>query len=129
MKKKSEEKCREIMERLLNTKLPSSHPSWLRNPQTGKVLELDGYNSDFITQIGYGLAFEYDGQQHKKFNAFMHKTESNFKKQLIRDDAKNQICLSKGVLLVRIPHFENRTDESMERDIKKILKKQNLLLF
>ena len=128
MKSKSEEKCRAIMQRLLKVYLSSSHPSWLINPETDSQLELDGYNAWFKTPIGKGLAFEYDGRQHTEFVPNMHRTILDFEKQVRRDRAKDYICLSRQVLLIRIPHVERRSDERLEADIKVILRNHNLLL-
>lgn len=103
---KSEERCREIFQQMFNAKFISVRPPWLKNPVTGKNLELDGYNSDIRTPLGKGLAFEYDGIQHSKLNKHFHRSgESEFQYQVKKDEYKDIRCKEEGVLLIRIPHY------------------------
>lgn len=103
---KSEEKCREVFERIFRARFKSVRPDWLKNPVTGQNLELDGYNEDIRTPLGKGLAFEYDGEQHAKYNKHFHRNGPNeFMYQVKKDSWKDIRCKEKGVLLVRIPHF------------------------
>lgn len=102
---KHEEECRRIFEKLLEPyKFPSVRPDWLKSPLTGCNLELDGYNGDIMTDKGQGLAFEYDGKQHKRYVKKFHKTKNDFEYQKERDRFKNKVCKEKGVTLIRIPH-------------------------
>lgn len=47
--------CKRLIEALTGREFHSVRPSWLRNPLTGKNLELDAYNEDL------GIALEYNG--------------------------------------------------------------------
>jgi len=108
---KHEEECRRIFQELYGKKFKSVRPDWLRNPVTGKNLELDGYCPDIETLKGIGLAFEYDGEQHSKFNSHFHKNgHDEFIYQVKKDTWKDLKCKEKGVTLVRIPHFVAFTD-------------------
>lgn len=102
---KMEEKARVIFEEYFGVKFRPSRPNWLKNPTTGKNLELDGFNQYIRTPIGKGVAFEYDGQQHAKYTPHYHKSGEEFVYQCAKDDWKDVTCRTRGVLLVRIPHY------------------------
>lgn len=108
---KHEEECRRIFQELYGKQFKSVRPDWLRNPTTGKNLELDGFCSSIETPKGVGLAFEYDGEQHSKFNSHFHKKgPDEFVYQVKKDTWKDLKCKERGVALVRIPHFVAYTD-------------------
>lgn len=92
-----EAKCRAAFEDFTGYPFPSSRPSWLINPETDRQLQLDGYNEEL------GIAFEYDGKQHRRFFRRYHKTKEDFYAQQRRDRAKDSLCAERGVVLVRIP--------------------------
>ena len=102
---KHEERCREIFAGIFRCRFKTCRPSWLKNPLTGKNLELDGYNPTIRTPLGLGLAFEYDGAQHSRFTPHFHRSTSDFVNQVKRDTWKDKRCREMGVLLIRIPHF------------------------
>lgn len=123
---KHEEECRRIFERIFKCTFKSVRPKWLKNPATKKNLELDGYNPDIITPKGKGLAFEYDGEQHAKFNPYFHKNGiDEFRYQVVKDNWKDQKCKERGVILIRIPHNVVFTD--LERYIKMMLNRNNVI--
>ena len=103
---KSEDRCREIFEGLFDKSFPSIRPDWLKNPISGQNLELDGYCADIKTPIGRGLAFEYDGEQHSRYNKHFHGDDpKKFVYQVKKDTYKDQRCKQKGVMLIRIPYY------------------------
>jgi hypothetical protein len=55
---KSQHRCHIILEILTGRQFMSVRPYWLKNPETGRNLELDCYNEE------YRLALEYNGVQH-----------------------------------------------------------------
>ena len=123
---KSEEKCREIFQDIYGLPFKSVRPNWLKNPATKKNLELDGFCSTIRTPFGFGIAFEYDGVQHAKYNKHFHKSgEVEFIYQRRKDDWKDKRCNEEGVTLIRIPHFVEYND--LERYITNKLDKQKLL--
>lgn len=123
---KHEERCREIFQNIYGMKFKSVRPEWLKNPVTGKNLELDGFCEDIPTPIGRGLAFEYDGEQHSKYNKHFHRHgPDEFLYQVKKDSWKDIRCKQQKVFLVRIPHFV--AYEDLERYITNKLRKKNLL--
>jgi hypothetical protein len=77
------------MEALFMGKFPRACPDWLEG------LKLDGYD-------GESIAFEYDGEQHRRRNPFFHPTEERFVSQQERDQRKNHGCLARGIRLIRV---------------------------
>lgn len=123
---KHEERCREIFQDIYGMKFKSVRPDWLKNPVTGRNLELDGYCPDIRTPKGQGLAFEYDGAQHAKFNKHFHRSGANeFQYQVKKDQLKDALCEKHGIFLVRIPHFV--AYEDLQRYITNKLDKYLLL--
>jgi transposase-like protein/predicted RNA-binding Zn-ribbon protein involved in translation (DUF1610 family) len=99
------------MEALLMGKFPPARPDWLRG------LKLDGYNEE------KGLAFEYDGEQHRKRNPFYHPTEERFVSQRERDQRKDQGCLAQGIRLIRV---DTPNIYEMEKCIRRQAKKMGM---
>ena len=89
---------RKCLEATFNRPFSSVRPEWLKNPKTGKCLEIDCFNSDLK------LGVEFDGQQHAQFTPQFHKTYADFKKQQYRDTMKDMLCKENGYTLIRIPH-------------------------
>ena len=94
--KRHEARCRFIMETIFQAPFKSVRPDFLKYT-TGKNLELDGYNEEL------GIAFEYQGAQHRKYTPMFHKTYRDFTKQQERDAFKKQVCVKRGIRLVEIP--------------------------
>lgn len=89
---------RRIFERFFGKPFVRVRPDFLRNPETGKNLELDGYNEELK------IAFEYNGIQHYHFPSYFTKNEEDFKKQLRRDKFKLERCNELGIYLIIIPY-------------------------
>lgn len=96
-KNKHEEKVRDILEEYFDDYFPTCRPKFLRNPKTGRCLELDGYNARL------NLAFEYQGIQHRQFTPRFHSSPEDFEKQLYRDSVKKEILDSLEIDLLEIP--------------------------
>lgn len=117
---KSQEKCKTIFEKIFKKKFPSVRPNFLKNPVTHQNLELDGYCNDLR------LAFEYDGNQHAKYNPHFHKKgPQEFIYQVTKDDYKSKKCKLEGIDLIRIPHYIH--SENLEDYIIKELRSINRL--
>lgn len=97
-KKKAEGETRLILEGLFRMAFPSVRPKFLRNPATGKNLEIDMYNKVLK------LAVEYQGIQHYQFTPYFHKTELDFIKQQERDLLKKRLLQEQQIDLIEVPH-------------------------
>ena len=96
--KKSEERCREIVEDIFNSPFPSMRPDFLRNPETGRNLECDLMNQDLK------ICIERNGEQHYKQVDHFHTKEEDFEKQIQRDKLKEELLSKNGYKLFRIPY-------------------------
>jgi hypothetical protein len=76
-------------------------PDWLRNPETGRNLELDFYCEELR------MAVEYNGRQHYEHCEYFHgpRVKGAFEAQRRRDQAKAKICASRGIRLVEVPYY------------------------
>lgn len=71
---------------------------FLKNPETGRFLELDCYNEELK------IAIEYNGIQHYKHPNQFNMTNEAFIKQLRRDELKRELCDNNGVYLITVPY-------------------------
>jgi hypothetical protein len=123
-KSRSEKLTRKIFERIMGCKFPNVRPDFLKNPESGCNLELDGYNETLK------LAFEYNGIQHYKFHKRFHKTEDNFKKQREHDEFKYKRCIEMGITLISVPYkFNCYNPEELEIFIKDQLFQNEFIFF
>ena len=95
---KGETLCRQIFERIYQKPFPNTRPDFLRNPETGRNLELDGYNEDLR------IAFEFNGIQHYQYPNWIHKTKEACLGQIKRDQFKIKKCNDIGIYLITIPY-------------------------
>ncbi len=93
-------------------------PKFLKNPHTGRNLELDGYCAQL--KIGW----ETDGKQHTIFPNAFHRSAAEFHAQQARDRIKEDLCKKAGVTLIRVPH-EVEFD-SIHSYVKEQLQKHNV---
>lgn len=73
-------------------------PNFLKNPETGRNLELDCYNA----QLQIGL--EYSGKQHYIYPNIFHKSYNEFIEQIRRDQYKVTVCDNAGIYLITVPY-------------------------
>ena len=112
---------RDAIESAVGVEFPSVWPDWLRNPETGRKLEIDGYNEELK------LGFEYQGRQHLEFcSRRFHKTKEDFNKQVFRDQVKRRILKKRGVRMM-YPTYKLKESEFEEFIIEK-LKQYGVLL-
>lgn len=95
--KKHENECRRILESIFRDSFSSVRPDFLKNPKTGRNLELDMYNDRLK------LALEYQGIQHRKHTPYFHKSYSDFLESVERDKYKHQRCRELGIDLLIVP--------------------------
>ena len=86
---------RKLIEGHFNTEFPKSHPEWLVNSHTNRVLELDLYSK------ALKLAFEYNGVQHYE----PIYGQDRYLVSLRNDKEKKQRCLENNVKLISIKHM------------------------
>jgi hypothetical protein len=102
---------RKICEKIFNKDFKKIRPDWLKNA-SGKNLELDIFNEELM------LAFEYNGEQHYKFNKYHHKNEKEFEELQERDKLKKKLCSKNEVTLIIIPFTVD------EKEIYDFIRKQ-----
>jgi len=69
----------------------------------------------FVLELG--IAIEYDGEQHEKFNEFFHKDINGFIESKKLDNSKEIFCEENGIKLVRIKGFVFDINKNKLRDI------------
>lgn len=89
---------RRVFEHLFRKPFVKVRPDFLKNPETGRNLELDGYNEEL--KIG----FEYNGIQHYCFPNGFNKTRKEFEYQLRKDKFKLEKCNEHGIYLITVPY-------------------------
>lgn len=111
---KREEMVRDILEKIYGKKFIPIRPDFLKNPATGRNLEIDCYNEEM------NLGVEVDGKQHSEYVPHFHENAGAFRYQVAKDDFKKKKCQLVGVTLINIPHFVHTDD--IERYLRLKLK-------
>jgi hypothetical protein len=95
-----EKECLRVMEKIYGIPFQVQvRPDWLRNPRTGRCLELDVCELETLN-----IAVEYNGAQHYKYTKKFHKSIEDFKNQVYRDKVKYDLCNKHGVYLITVPY-------------------------
>lgn len=110
---KTEGLCRIILEKIFDKKFPSTNPSFLKNPSTGRNLQLDCYNEQLK------LALEYNGEQHYNFPNKFHHSKQDFDKQVHHDNLKKERCKEHRITLIVVP-FTIRKKELVQYITEKL---------
>ena len=76
-------------------------PNFLKNPKTGRHLEIDAYFPDLK------LGIEYNGIQHYNYPNHIHQNRKDFDDTLERDRYKIQLSKENGVRIICIPYHVN----------------------
>jgi len=105
----------ETAEKIFKVPFNKVRPYFLKNPETGKNLELDCYNPDIK------VAIEYNGEQHYKWPNFTNQSQFEFENQVRRDEYKRQTCDENNVYLITIPYYVKNIPEYIEEQSKPIL--------
>lgn len=84
---KPEQICKKALEKIFRTKFSRVRPSWLKNPKTGRNLELDCFSAEAGIPYGLnGIALEYNGPQHyKHMPSWTKMTKEQFFDQVERE--------------------------------------------
>jgi len=98
-----EQKCLEVLRKIFPDKDIRSHvrdhPA-LKNPKTGRTLELDFYIPS------HKLAVEYHGRQHYEYvKTFHRKGVSDLHYQKWKDNFKVDACDKDGIYLITVPYY------------------------
>ena len=115
-----EEKARKILTKIYNKSFPPIRPNFLKNPTTGKNLEIDCYNDELK------LGVEFNGIQHSKYTPHFHRNTGEFLYQVAKDDFKANKCKMLNITLIQIPHFVHIND--LERYLRIKLQKAGKLM-
>jgi len=111
---RSEKMVRYCIEQLTNKKFEKIRHKKIRNPVTGRPLEIDMYNKEL------NIGFEYQGNQHyQKINKFKS-TDEMLKTQQERDELKRIKCKELGIKLIEIaplPYNKNKFDPQLIKNI------------
>ncbi|MEF8731213.1 MAG: hypothetical protein V5B40_04650 [Candidatus Accumulibacter meliphilus] len=89
---------RHTLEVLFGVPFKKHRPSWLKNPATGRLMELDGFNPELQ------LAFEYQGPQHYRVVLPFKMDAVRLQKSQFRDEQKQLLCKQHGITLLEIPY-------------------------
>jgi hypothetical protein len=73
----------------------------LKIPEHPQGLELDIYYPQ------YGFAIEVQGKQHEQHIKYFHKDPEEFKKQLMRDQLKKELCEENSIVLRYVWYYED----------------------
>jgi hypothetical protein len=96
---KGETICKQTLEKIYGVPFTNQRLNILKNPETGRNLEIDCYNADL--RIGC----EYNGKAHFAWggpNSMM--SYDNFRKQVKRDLLKKKLCAEHNIHLIIVPH-------------------------
>jgi len=73
----------------------------LKIPEHPQGLELNIYYPQ------YGFAIEVQGKQHEQHIKYFHKDPEEFKKQLMRDQIKKELCIENYIVLRYVWYYED----------------------
>jgi len=116
---KGEIECHRVLEDIYKVPFDVQvRPDWLRNPRTGRCLELD------VSELkNLKIAVEYNGRQHYQYVKQFHRNGvQDLKDQIYRDNVKLDLCDKNGVYLIVVPY--NVAHHKIEDFIKYQLSKK-----
>jgi hypothetical protein len=112
--KSQEFRIRKIMENFFGVSFDKCRPSFLKNPKTGRNLELDLYNKDLT------ISCEIQGQQHLSYLPHFHRDYTDFENQKYRDHLKYIKCKEHNVKLIVIYYYEIK-ENMMDTDLLQMI--------
>lgn len=95
--------CVGALQHFFDVPFEKIRPDWLLNPETGKRLELDGFNANMK------LAVEYKGIQHSKISTIFCQSPEELESQQRRDQYKYERCRELGIRLIIVPYYISAT--------------------
>lgn len=124
-----EQLCCKIIEEYLGYEvLVNKRPDFLKNPETGRNLELDIWVKDL------NFAVEYNGSQHYYENIYFNVGTEKLLKMKERDKLKNDLCAKNGIYLITVPYtvdaaYRNSDGEWREVSKGKAVRERKLKAF
>lgn len=122
----NEERCRLILNNLLDANLIKVRPNFLLYGETRKCLELDGYDEK------QRIAFEYNGIQHYETMYYDGdngvEEDARLEHQKRKDAFKEKQCRKLDIILLTISYefVKNKKDKDVIKYLASILKENNL---
>jgi len=98
--KSQEHRIRKIMQNYFQVPFNKVRPNFLKNPKTGRNLELDLYSPEL------NISVEVQGAQHMEFLPHFHKSYSDFENQKYRDHLKYIKCKEHNIRLIIVYYYE-----------------------
>lgn len=109
-----EEYCCKALEFILNTNVINNiRMNEMRNPNTGRNLELDCWAPE------YRIAVEYDGINHRQFVPHFHGTIEKFHKVQANDRLKDILSTNANINLIRVSDLVDCYNENGRKDTDK----------
>lgn len=115
---KGERECRRVLASIFHRKFPNKRPDFMKNPLTGRNLELDCFNEELK------IACEYNGIQHYKYLKHFHSSVEDFHRQQRNDQKTRENCIKNGIFLIEVPYTVKVPD--IERFIVDKLRRSGL---
>lgn len=92
--------ARQVLEHIFGVPFKKGKHDWLPSPETGKPMELDGFNDSLK------IAFEYQGPHHyDPANSYIKNQKHLFAKVKAHDAEKARICFERNIKLILIYNF------------------------
>jgi hypothetical protein len=85
---KWERACCSVLTKIYGKNFGKGYPAFLRNPETGRQLELDCFRDEVVTTVGsqsFKIAVEYNGIHHYVWPNWTSQTKDQFIKQKRRE--------------------------------------------
>ena len=108
---KGEKLCKQALEEIYGKPFYCVRPDFLKNPETGRNLELDLFNAEL------GVACEFNGKSHYSYPNSYHKTYEDFINAVRRDQFKVDVCDTNNVYLISVPYNVPLTLEAIKKYI------------
>ncbi len=110
---------RDILEDMFGMPFPNIRMEDIRNPDTGRPLELDCYNARLK------IAVEVNGKQHYEWVPYFHKRFEDFRKQRNHDRIRREGCEALGIFLLEVSYVIPMSD--LKEHLKNMLRDAGFL--
>lgn len=123
-KSESEMICCEVLEEIVNDNVQVNiRPNFLKNPKTGRNLELDCYYEKKIGEKLVKIGLDYQGSYHYTYVSKFHKNGLDSLKEVKeRDKIKKELCAKEGIILIVVPYIVDCADKDANGKWKYVAK-------